>query len=414
MRSLLNHRKFLRDRLICLPTFDRPDGICDFVFQVARDLAHQNVVIILALGENWRGITGLKKWLRVIHRLRAFHSEKQQKEFLYLALLQLLPFQRSRVFQQLNLKLNMLLLSSVLRLFFERRSRILWIFHPNDAKVLPAIDLSKWHVHVDCVDWHTSANANDSEQLHQQRLHLYKVAQTVTVLTKPAAQRVRKFFTKKIAIVPQGFDATSLSPSYLPARLITKLIQQLQRKRKPIVGYFGGINARLDLDLLEEVISNAPQLHFVFVGPRDTDDSVPHEIEQTQQLDRILRLPNLSYQSRVSRKDLYALMQNCAALIVPYALQYEFNKCCFPMKVIEYFYAERPVVSTSIPSLAQYKNLVTFADTPEQFLTALNTSVGSQLSEVHKRQAHQIAIGQTWTAKLDSVDVYLDKMLRSA
>ena len=414
MRSLLNHRKFLRDRLICLPTFDRPDGICDFVFQVARDLAHQNVVIILALGENWQGRSGWRKWYQVLGQLREIDHTKIHKSVLYLGLVQFMPLQRMGLFRNLNIWINLTLLNVVMSSSFNRTGKMLWIFHPHDSQALPYFQDSGWHLHYDVVDWHQSCLPDRQKRIETERLQLIKRADSITVLTTSVLNKIKQLTYKKIALVAQGFDIDGFSVKKKLPQHLSELMQRLKRRNKHLVGYFGGVSARLDVDMLNSVIQRSPDIHFLFVGPRQQDESATISADSERDIDKLLQLSNVSYYPAVQRNYLSQLMEQCSALVLPYDMRYEFNQCCFPMKIMEYFYAEKPIVSTSIPSLKVYKGLIHFADSSISFASRLKEVVETSLSDLQKQKARQIVLSQTWKAKLDSVDVYLGKMLRSS
>lgn len=413
MNSFLNNRRVLRDRLICIPTFDRPAGICDFVFQVARDLAHQNVVIILALGENWRGRSGWQRWYQVLRQLRQKNAEKNSEAYFYIGLFQFVPLQRIKMLRELNTWLNLTILQLVLTHSFKKTSKMLWVFHPDDTQVLSSFPSPTWHLHFDAVDWHTSCFLERQKRIDRERRHLISVADSITVLTTPVLKKIQDLTSKTVALVPQGFDIESFKETKkLPARL-SKMLILLRKKETPIVGYFGGVSTRLDIDLLRNVIQQSPGLNFLFVGPRQKEEAAKISVESECLIDELLQLSNVFYYPAIQRGCLPQLMEECSALILPYDLEFDFNKCCFPMKIMEYLYATKPIISTSVPSLKTYEELIQFADTATTFSIKLSEAVGTTLSKEQKQNARQIVLNQTWPAKLDSVDVYLYKMLRS-
>lgn len=419
MQTPKYERRFLSHDLICIPTFDRPEGICDFVFQTALDLAGQNVVIILALGENWRGVSGWKRWRLAVTATRQKVSvNSSQNEvvgtYIYLGLYQFLPFQRFSIIKKLNLQLNLFLLRVLALDKAIAKHKLLWLFHPQDSQVLQFFDLKKWQVHFDVVDWSTSSVPLRKELLDRQRQKILEVASSVTVLTKPLQQKIKKMFNRPLALVPQGFDLTGFTSTETLPRSVAKDLKKLQLKRKPLVGFFGGINSRLDINLLKQVVSSARDIEFLFVGPRESDDSVRTSSAQEVALDELLAQPNVSRFLPLERKYLLHLMEACAVLTIPYDLSSEFNRCCFPMKVMEYFYVGRPVVATPIPSLLNYAPHVITAQSSMSYVKALRTALKSKPTVQQRSASRKIALTQTWTKKLDCVDEYLNKMIRSS
>jgi teichuronic acid biosynthesis glycosyltransferase TuaH len=115
----------------------------------------------------------------------------------------------------------------------------------------------------------------------------------------------------------------------------------------------------------------------------------------------------------VPRRHLLPYLQKSNALLIPYDMQFEFNKASFPMKVMEYFYAGKPIVATSLPSLKPYKEFINLADSSKEFDLAIKKSIREKWTVAKKHAARQIAKKQTWAQKITAVDEYLTKVLGS-
>ncbi len=404
-------RRFLLHKVICIPTYDHAQTICDFVFQTAYDLAAQNVVIILALGDIFSGRKGWQTWQRQLAQVRqAVNAVKkrtkkknQNGHVFQIGFFQFIPFQRFEWSRQLNARLNLSLISRILSLPRRpKKDQLLWMFDPKEAWLLPFF--SNWHLHFDCVDWY---QGNDVR-----RKLLVRQADSLTALTKRVQKKLTQLSDKVVALVPQGFDLTKLRVTQpLPVQ-VTRQLNSLQPK--VLIGFFGGISQRLDVDLLYQVVAGSPEWQFLFVGPIGKDENVGTSDEGEEKLHELLKLPNVTHIPSLPRTMLLPFMKKCAILLIPYDLQWEFNRCCFPMKLIEYFFAGRPVVATSIPSLRQYFSFVITADKVSDFQRALQQEMYHPWTLKQKKSARQIALDQTWQRKLDQVDAYLGKMVPSA
>lgn len=111
----------------------------------------------------------------------------------------------------------------------------------------------------------------------------------------------------------------------------------------PILGYYGVIDERLDLTLIDRVAELRPDLSFVFLGP--LAKIAPADLP---------RRPNLHF---LGQKDYAALSDYVAgwqAALMPFAMN-EATRFISPTKTPEYLAAGRPVVSTPVPDVvAQY------------------------------------------------------------
>lgn len=404
-KECLKDRRFLKHKLICIPTYDRPEGICDFVYQTAKDLADQNVVIILALGENWRGRDGWQKWFQTIQTARRADSKKK---YLYTGVFHFIPLQRFSFFRNLNTAVNLTLFQLLVSSNRENFEKILWIFHPQESNLLPYF--KNWHVHFDCVDWHSPVDKKDSELLQASRKRLIEAAESITVLTQPVLAHVQAVTEKEVTLVPQGFDALSLAAVESPPQ---DVLRRVKKMKKPVIGFFGGINQRIDVHMMLEVVQHHTDWSFLFVGPRGRDQSAYLSEREEKDLDVLLRQKNVTWVKKLKRTQLLPLMKKCDVLSIPYDLRWEFNHCCFPMKIMEYFGTKKQIVSTQIPSLLEYKDLIYFGNTPKEFSSVISKAVRRRFNTSEEKKIDSIILHQTWKRKLDAVDVYLNKVLPS-
>jgi glycosyltransferase involved in cell wall biosynthesis len=104
----------------------------------------------------------------------------------------------------------------------------------------------------------------------------------------------------------------------------------------PRIGFFGVIDERLDLELLERIARECPDWSLVILGPvvKIDPSSLP-------------RLPNIHYLGQKRYEELPAYLANWDVAIMPFALN-ESTRFISPTKTLEYLAGGKPVVSTMI------------------------------------------------------------------
>ena len=127
----------------------------------------------------------------------------------------------------------------------------------------------------------------------------------------------------------------------------------------PRIGYFGVIDERMDLALIEGIARRKPEWHIVMVGPvvKISPDTLP-------------KLPNIHYLGMKSYNELPAYISGWDIAMLPFAHN-ESTRYISPTKTPEYLAAGKPVISTPIIDvLRQYgrNGLVNIAGTPEEFV----------------------------------------------
>lgn len=151
----------------------------------------------------------------------------------------------------------------------------------------------------------------------------------------------------------------------------------------PRLGYFGVIDERLDLSLLEATAGLRPDWQFVMVGPVAKIDpaSLP-------------KLPNIHWLGLRSYGELPAYLRGWDVGLMPFALN-EATRFISPTKTPEFLAAGVPVVSTAIRDVVRpygERGLVRIADSAADFVACA-----------------EAAMAQPRTAWLARVDELLDQ-----
>jgi len=129
--------------------------------------------------------------------------------------------------------------------------------------------------------------------------------------------------------------------------------------RRPVAGYVGVIDERLDLDLVGELAVALPDWEIRLVGPVMKIDagSLP-------------RAANISYPGPQPYERLPEVMAGFDVGLMPFALN-EATASISPTKTLEYLAAGLPVVSTRVPDVvADYGRDVALADDADGFAAA--------------------------------------------
>jgi glycosyltransferase involved in cell wall biosynthesis len=123
------------------------------------------------------------------------------------------------------------------------------------------------------------------------------------------------------------------------------------RHDKPVAGYVGVIDERLDLDLIADVCDELPDWDVRIVGP----------VAKIDPADLPVR-PNLSYPGPVEYRRLPSALAGFDVALMPFALN-EATRSISPTKTLEYLAAGLPVVSTKVPDVvADFSEVVHLAD----------------------------------------------------
>lgn len=165
-----------------------------------------------------------------------------------------------------------------------------------------------------------------------------------------------------------GVDAEHFSRARRPE---TEVPADMAKLSRPIFGYFGVIDERLDYALLAQIAQELPEASIVMVGPlaKVEQDSLPH-------------FPNIHWLGQRAYTDLPALVKAFDVCLMPFALT-EATQYINPTKTLEYMAAGKPVVSTAVPDvLHHFTPIVDVASTAEEFVAAIQRAARNPRPEL--------------------------------
>ena len=135
---------------------------------------------------------------------------------------------------------------------------------------------------------------------------------------------------------------------------------------RPRLGFYGVIDERIDLALLEQLADARPEWSLVMVGP----------VVKISEAD-LPRRPNLHYLGGKSYAELPAYLAGWDVALMPFAIN-EATRFISPTKTPEYLAAGRPVVSTPIADVIRHYGEmagVKIADGAEAFIAACDSAL---------------------------------------
>jgi UDP-galactopyranose mutase len=159
----------------------------------------------------------------------------------------------------------------------------------------------------------------------------------------------------------------------------------------PRLGFFGVIDERMDLALLEGVADARPDWHLMLLGPVVKIDSAS-----------LPQRPNIHYLGSKAYNDLPHYLAGWDVALLPFARN-EATRFISPTKTPEYMAAGKPVVSTSIRDVVRpygQQGLVRIADDVPSFVRACAAAMAEDAAKRTTRNdafLRQTSWDGTWT-----------------
>jgi UDP-galactopyranose mutase len=172
---------------------------------------------------------------------------------------------------------------------------------------------------------------------------------------------------------------------------------------KPRLGYFGVIDERIDLQLIEVLATAHPEWQIVMVGPvvKISEAALP-------------RRGNLHYLGQKEYANLPEYLGGWDVCLLPFARN-ESTRFISPTKTLEYMAAERPIVSTPITDVAEpYGEIVYLADTPAEFVARCEQALQESPAERERRFGlmRKVLASTSWDNTVNRMLTLMDQALQ--
>lgn len=142
---------------------------------------------------------------------------------------------------------------------------------------------------------------------------------------------------------------------------------------RPLLGYVGSLEDRLDWGLIGELADAFPRSSLVLVGRPPGEGPEPWREECRRAIDR----PNVHVLGWRGQDELPAYYQTFDVNLIPYLVDHPFNRACSPTKIMDGMGATRPIVATAVPECRLYPHLFDVAGSNIAFIEAVRSIVDS-------------------------------------
>jgi glycosyltransferase involved in cell wall biosynthesis len=169
-----------------------------------------------------------------------------------------------------------------------------------------------------------------------------------------------------------------------------EFLKQVPHPRLLVTGY---VSERIDWTGVAKASQLRPQWSWVFVGP--AADGLPQKIRE------VLGTRGICH-AQIALAEVPAWIRHSDACAVPYRLN-DFTCASSPLKAIEYLAMGTPVLSTRVPSLERYGDVILWVDEGDatSYAQALDNCIGTE-TESSRFEARRNAVKEdSWKVRVN-------------
>jgi len=166
--------------------------------------------------------------------------------------------------------------------------------------------------------------------------------------------------------------------------------------QKPMLGYWGAVDQRIDYAVLDRCARQRPDWSIVLIGPMVTISE--------RDISSFLALPNVHWLGPKAYQELPRYARAFDICMLPFKTTDE-GKYLNPTKTLEYLAAGRPVVSTKIPEIERfYSDMVAVAQSGSDLVRKCESILAREPDPVEQDRRLAKAKGHSWNAMVDQME----------
>jgi glycosyltransferase involved in cell wall biosynthesis len=199
-----------------------------------------------------------------------------------------------------------------------------------------------------------------------------------------------------VHLSPHGVDTEMFALSTSPE---TEIPEEANELRRPVIGWWGVLDPRVDISILEHLAVARPNWTILLIGRVAVDVSA------------LSRLANVVLVGTKAYTDLPRWAKAINVCILPYAQSF-WRERSSPLKLQEYLAAGKPIVSTPFPEARMFGSLVQVVADGPGFVCAIEEALATDTPE-RAALRQQAVRSNTWDATIENVLEKLEAELRA-
>jgi glycosyltransferase involved in cell wall biosynthesis len=268
-----------------------------------------------------------------------------------------------------------------------------WFYSASFSPLLEHFDFET--VVYDCMDELSLFKGAPAHLINQEK---YLMANADIIFTggKSLYESKRQFHTN-VYCFPSSVDEEHFAQA-LNGIAVADDIANLP---SPIVGYYGVIDERIDLQLLQESAKKLPNISFVMIGPlaKIEDADLPKE-------------HNIHYLGMKSYNELPSYLKAFDIAMMPFALN-DATKYISPTKTLEYMAAGKPIISTKIKDVVRdYSQSISLIENADEFCDAIKSLLNLENPLAMRQEYYKVLEKTSWDATTDKMKSIIKKFAK--
>ncbi len=276
-----------------------------------------------------------------------------------------------------------------------RSDLVLWIFHPYQVEYLQLMPAAL-RVY-ECWDDHQEFPAVKADAVLRQWIGELerRICEEADLVFATSAALARKMSAMHSNVV---MCANGVDFEHFNAAVPTEQCDPVSPKgNSPRIGFVGKINEKLDLSILDTISARRPEWTFTMVGPFDGQP----ELQSATAYKRVKARDNVHLLGQQPYDRIPAIVSTFDVCTIPFAVN-ALTEATYPLKLHEYLATGKPVVSTDLPDVRQFSDVVYIARNAREFEQMTEKALAEDSPELQEHRI-QTARENSWENRAQAI-----------
>lgn len=206
----------------------------------------------------------------------------------------------------------------------------------------------------------------------------------LVITSSQSLQKTKGQFHSKVELIENGVDFHMFHEVY-------KASENGKDEPKPVIGYIGSLDERLDYELIKYAALKRPQYQFRFIG----------RVVFPEMVQSLRDVPNIELADPIAYPELPYALQRFSIGLIPF-LKTEFTKNIYPLKINEYLAMGKAVVKTDFADLPEFDEIVWTSSSKKDFLDKIDEAL-TPISQDILKQRIEIASRNSWDNRVQKL-----------
>ncbi|MGI9331343.1 MAG: glycosyltransferase, partial [Gammaproteobacteria bacterium] len=269
---------------------------------------------------------------------------------------------------------------------------LVYVFHPLFWPLVDALEPERVVYHCDD---NFRLMGSWSDELAEMEKSL--IARADLILASSSRMAAALPGNPSVHLLPNGADAAAFAS-------FSQCPSDLAGIPGPRIGYIGGLNDKVDFQLVADLATRRPEWQWIFIGQRVTEGNLSAETREG--LARCDSFANVHFLGPRAYRDLPDYVGHMDVNTLCYrSTEGGWWTDVYPLKLHEYLATGRPVVGADIEVNREFEKVVAIAGSTDQWVKALEQALVGGVGTPAERR--QVAAENSWDNRLDQLESWL-------